>query len=280
MHPRDFSQISGCLEPLHRLSHFKDEEILRDVCWAISYITDGDDERIQAVAEAGLIPRLIELMRFDNLSIFTPALRAVGNIVTGTEEQTQAALDMGCLAAVHDIMKNSSDSNVLKECCWTISNITAGTNSQIQLVLESGIVPLLLRLMKEGDFDVRKEVVWVVTNAISGGSNENVGYLMNGGFLKAYIDLLPSHDCDTVITCLDGLSRFLEIGNDVSITGVNPHAASLELYGGLDIIEDLQNHSHKKIHEMAGNIIDQYFGQDEEEEENIFDDKQTRFEFM
>ncbi len=274
----DFDQISGCLEPLYRLLHLEDEEILGDACWAISYISDGEDYRIQAVVEAGFVPRLVKLIKSNNQTIVTPALRAIGNIVTGNFEQTQAALNMGCLTAVCDIMKNSSDSNVLKECCWTISNITAGTAPQIQQVLESGAVPLLLHLMEEGEFNVKKETAWTVSNAISGGSDEQVKYLMNEGFLKALVGLLSSHDCETVIMCLDGLSRVLEIGNTMSNMDNNPYTIALESNGGLDIIEDLQNHSHEKIHEMTGNILDQYF-EEEEERDSAFDDKQTGFAF-
>ncbi len=259
----DFDRIAASLDPLYRVLHLEDEEILGNACWAISYITDGEDDRIQAVVETDLVPRLVELMMSNNQEIVTPALRAVGNIVTGTEEQTQSALDMGCLTAVHDIMKNSSDSNVLKECCWTISNITAGTDSQIQQVLESGVVPLLLHLMEEGEFNVRKEAAWSVTNAISRGSDEQVEYLMNAGFLKALVGLLLSHDCETVIMCLEGLSRVLEIGNAMSNVDVNPYTIALESNDGLDIIENLQNHS-PKIHKMVGNILDQYFGGKEE----------------
>lgn len=270
----EFSQISSCLGTLYILLHLEDKDVLGDSCWAISYITDGDDERIQAVVEAGLIPRLVKLMQSDSREIVVPALRAIGNVVTGTKEQTQAALDMGCLSALCDIMKNSSDSNMLKECCWAISNITAGNPPQIQQVLESGVLPLLLYLMEEGEFDVKKEIAYAITNAISGGSNEQARYLMNIGFLKAYISLLPSRDCETVIMCLDGLSRALEIG-DGFIDSDNPYAIDLELHGGLDIIEDLQNHSNNKICDMAGKILDQYF-----DGEDVFDDKQIGFAFF
>jgi len=262
--------IQGCLEPLYRLLHLEDDEILGDACWAISYITDGEDSRIDAVVQAGLVPRLVKLMRSGSNAIVTPALRAVGNIVTGSAEQTQNALDVGALRAIRDIMEEVTERNMLKECCWAVSNVTAGTSEQIQAVLVSGLCPILLDLMKEGEFEIRKEVTWTITNAISGGNDEQVKYLMKEGFLDALTALLASHDVKVVTLCLEALERALKIGDDLmnkSGSEGNAYAMALESNGGLDCLEDLQNHANKKIHNMANNLLDLYF---EGEDENLF----------
>ncbi len=39
-----------------------DAEIVADACWGLSYISDGDDARIQAVVESGAVPRLVQLL--------------------------------------------------------------------------------------------------------------------------------------------------------------------------------------------------------------------------
>lgn len=47
---------------LQRLIHSQDEEVLTDACWALSYLSDGTNDKIQAVIESGVFPRLVELL--------------------------------------------------------------------------------------------------------------------------------------------------------------------------------------------------------------------------
>lgn len=49
---------------LQQLIHLNDEEVLTDACWALSYLSDGTNDKIQAVIEAGVCPRLVELLLY------------------------------------------------------------------------------------------------------------------------------------------------------------------------------------------------------------------------
>lgn len=55
-------QVKPALLALTLLIHINDEEVLTDACWALSYLSDGVNEKIQAVIEADVCPRLVELL--------------------------------------------------------------------------------------------------------------------------------------------------------------------------------------------------------------------------
>lgn len=82
-----FEQIQRLLPVLSQLLCGTDIQVLADACWALSYVTDDENNKIQAVVDTGAVPRLVALLGTDEPSIIVPALRSVGNIVTGTDRQ-------------------------------------------------------------------------------------------------------------------------------------------------------------------------------------------------
>ena len=51
--PPDFSKVSPALPILAHLLFFNDTDVLADTCWALSYLSDGPNEKVQAVIDSG-----------------------------------------------------------------------------------------------------------------------------------------------------------------------------------------------------------------------------------
>lgn len=264
-----FEQTKAALPILARLIHSNDEEVLTDACWALSYLSDGTNDKIQAVIEAGVCPRLIELLLHSSPSVLIPALRTVGNIVTGDDIQTQVMIDHNALPCLLNLLTQNYKKSIKKEACWTVSNITAGNRNQIQNVINSGIIAPLVHLLQNAEFDIKKEAAWAISNATSGGNHDQIKFLVSQGCIKPLCDLLVCPDPRIVTVCLEGLENILKIGEadkDLGKTdGVNVYAQLIDEAEGLEKIENLQSHDNTEIYEKAVKILETYWLEEEED---------------
>ncbi|RXM93500.1 Importin subunit alpha-7 [Acipenser ruthenus] len=239
--PPDFDKVSPCLPVLSRLLFSSDPDLLADACWALSYLSDGPNDKIQAVIDSGVCRRLVELLMHTDYKVASPALRAVGNIVTGDDIQTQAVID-------------------------------------------ANIFPVLIDILQKAEFRTRKEAAWAITNATSGGTPEQIRYLVNLGCIKPLCDLLTVMDSKIVQVALTGLENILRLGEQESKqngSGLNPYCSLIEEAYGLDKIEFLQSHENQDIYQKAFDLIEHYFGVDEEDPSLApqVDDNQQQFLF-
>lgn len=209
----DFEIVSPLLGLLERLVNAADQETVTDACWALSYLSDGPNHKIDAVLQTGVMPRIVQLLGSSSPAQ-TPALRLVGNIITGDDKQTAAILNIPQTLPILMNLLSHSKRNIRKEACWALSNIAAGTTEQVQTLINAGAIAkvstLLLALSSsESQSDVLKEAVWCVSNATSGGIGAQIMHLVECGSLRGLCKQLATSDAKTLSVALDGVDNIL-----------------------------------------------------------------------
>ena len=279
-----FHMVSPALPCLARLISVvgQDEEVLTDACWALSYLSGGTNDKIQAVIDAGVVRQLVELAhRHPSPKLQTPVLRTVGNIVTGDDRQTQIAIDCGALPCLLHLLDNHKKS-IRKEACWTISNITAGNKDQIQKVIDCGLVPPLVQLLATADFDIKKEAAWAISNATTCGTAEQIRYLVTQQCIQPLCGLLTMQDDRLIIVALEGIEHILKLGEEEkekSGAEMNDYSRLVEEADGMNKLETLRSSANDDIYGRVIAILETYFGLDEESETDAAASPASAFSF-
>lgn len=243
------------------------DETLIDATWALSYLSDGPNERIEAVMSTGVVQTLVGFLGDKSSPLLTPTIRCLGNFVTGSDDQTQAVVDAGILDHLLQLLE-SGRKTIRKESCWLLSNITAGTQDQIRLVTKRReLLHSLMNHASDSVWEVRKEAIWALSNICTVGNDIQVMGLVQSEGLRPLVDVLGFVNADStvLVAALDAVEQVLAIGARHN----KEYGTLLDDYNGIDYIEQLQEHPSNAVYEKTLKIIETYFGDDGQEDENM-----------
>jgi len=265
----DLSLVAQVIQPLFQvIENCKLDEVLIDALWALSYISDGSDNRIDSVLKGGngFTEHLAKILVGDKPKLIAPALRILGNFASGSEVQTQAVIDAGVLDVAPQVL-DSPKKNIQKEMCWLLSNITAGTQKQIGSVLRvPKLVEKMVQLSIQTGWETRKEAVWAVSNACTGGSDSQVIFMVGQNAIEAMVSILDVAESRIVVVGLEAIINILTVSEREN----QSYPEILDEIGGLDKIEQLQSHGDNEVYKKTLEIIERFFGEaDNNEDENI-----------
>lgn len=264
----NIATIQAGLPVLGQLVTSNVDQTTTDAAWALSYVSDGDDARIQHVVDLGVVPTLVQMLDCSKaITTVVPALRTLGNIVSGNDLQTGEVVKSGVLQMLAPLLDHSKK-NIRKEACWMLSNIAAGNEDQIdQLFQTPNLINMVLEnLGSQAVWEVRKEACWVISNIASAGKRKHVVALVELGAIKPLCELLNVGDSKILLVTMEALEAVLKLNADDH----SKYSELIDEAGGLDLIEGLQEHENEEVYQRAVRIIETYFGLDEDEEsENL-----------
>ncbi|XP_003742068.1 importin subunit alpha-1 [Galendromus occidentalis] len=243
--------------------------VASDACWALSYFTDGSNERIEAVCRAGAVPPIIKLLRnCTDPSVLIPALRVIGNIVTGDDRQTQMVIDAGALSALKNRFEVGAEATK-KEVIWALSNVLAGNVVQIEAVLNEGLMEPLIRMLSVGDYKTQLEATWAICNFTCGGTPVQISQLFEYDTIASLCHMLEFVDARLIKAILDAFGNILRAAQ--SLDSLPDVMNLLDEAGFVDRVEMLQMHELEEIYKRAANLLGLYWNDCSDDDEVIDD---------
>ncbi|RLN50689.1 hypothetical protein BBJ28_00026533 [Nothophytophthora sp. Chile5] len=239
-----------------------DEKVLTlcDSCWALVEMTLHDSEVIAAIVNAGLCPRLVELLYISQSSvILAPVLRLLGNIVSAEISFSQAVIDAKLLEVIPNVMTTTSRA-VREEACWMLSNIAGGQEEQVVAMMNApGVIAGLVEQMAWAEYGVKREATWAMCNIIVRANLEFVKELVRMGVLQSFSPLLEEWEDPMVeLVILEAVESLLQ-------KDPNEGRVAVEESGCLAKIEELCYDQNDDVSSMASQLIDTWFENDGEE---------------
>ena len=112
----------------------------------IQYLSDGSSEKIQAVIEANVCPRLIELLKHKSSTVQKPALRTVGNIMNSGQVQHRLLPMVSQMLSLYTVHHSLPITQLLLP---TTDRLHKPPPHQMKSIVEQGCIPPLFEVLGE-----------------------------------------------------------------------------------------------------------------------------------
>uniref|UniRef100_A0A7S4A8P8 Importin subunit alpha n=1 Tax=Pseudo-nitzschia australis TaxID=44445 RepID=A0A7S4A8P8_9STRA len=242
-----------------------------DILWALSYLSDGNEQKIELVLSTGIASKLSQLLQDESLKVRckTPIVRILGNFVSGNDSQTQAVIDSGIVDRLPGLL-GSRSKTIRKESSWLASNIACGSHQQIAMLMHNTqVLKQLIANAKNDTWEVRKEALWALSHVCTSGTPMHTESLVETGGLEPLISVLAVQNIDPslLVGILDAIRKVLDV--DEASSFPNKYGRLIDEWNGIEYLEELQTHPSEIVYEKVVGLIEDYFGVEDEGDENL-----------
>lgn len=99
------------------------DRLVEDSLWALTYLSDGDDERIENILKLNLLKKIMEHAQSGKIRYSLPAVRIIANLLTGTDDHTETLIEEGVFNLISHHFENTKNSAIILDNLWCLSNI-------------------------------------------------------------------------------------------------------------------------------------------------------------
>jgi importin subunit alpha-1 len=248
--------VIAAIHILSQLIAFKDEEILIEACWALSYL--GQDDIKVLVETPNVVQRLCGLLHHERVRVVSSALKVVVNIARD-DLHADKLLNAGILSELAGVLSRLAEirphrtiKGILKEACWVISKINSGTSEQVQKVLECpGLMDSMVDLLSSTEDLVAKEAAFAVLALISHASKRQISVIASDKCISELCGMLKRATQAKIQPELTSLEALNHILNSAKLEAHNPYVPMLTKHGGLDAIKSLQKQANLSLQRIC-----------------------------
>ncbi|PWA78266.1 importin alpha isoform 2 [Artemisia annua] len=158
-------------------------------CWTVAHIASENENRVQSVFEAGLIPPIVKLLRTSDVHNQVDLLKAVVVVIfhvtaKGSNEHVRYLADQGCIKPLCNLLVSTDPAMLL----WTLEVLenmlnvgevqrvlAEDDNYYADLILDSAVIGRLYALQKHNDANVFSKAITIYKTYVQvEGSKEAV----------------------------------------------------------------------------------------------------------
>ncbi|KAH9640513.1 hypothetical protein HF086_018179 [Spodoptera exigua] len=259
---RDTVLAAGILPPLLEiLNKYTRLSMTKNAVWTLSNLCRGKNPPTNFEAVAPGIPVLARLLHHTDADVLSDACWALSYLSDGPNEKIQAVIDAGvCRRLVELLMHNKS--TVVSAALRAVGNIVTGNDAQTQAVLNCNPLPNLHALLRSSTEALRKESCWTLSN-ITAGNAAQIQEVIDANIFPALIEILRQAEFKTRKEAAWAITNATSGGSHDQIRYLVEQGCIPPLC--LDKIEFLQSHENLDIYQKSFEIIENYFGSEEED---------------